>query len=558
MISRWKAALISSAACLVAAAPVSSSVIRSVAVAGNSAISTAEIERGSHLLPGVEFSDSLISLEVARIDSLYFSIGILAVRIAADTALSADGVALRLRLEEGERARIGAISVSGAALLGEDKARGAIRPAPGEPFDPFLLEESLIALLDRYNESGYPYAQVWLTGFAYREDANEVDLAVTVSEAERTVLAGIVFEGLAKTDSTVARRTARLRPGAEYRRTEVERGRAYLRSSGYFESVGEARLERRGPGAADLVIPVKEARGAGTFQGAVGFSRKTDGSYVASGAAGLSLRNIAGSGRGAALDWLNDGLSYSRIALRYHEPFLASWPLSVDVEMAQIIQDSSYVLSSGGIAIGVPAGPATTIIAGVAADSNIPEQGDLDRSVRQRIRLGVSRTGAGPVDAALSFEGAYRKRYFDDGRLERDGELLYDFEASGSIPVFTAQSLFLRIASRGVVSREAVPLAETYAIGGANTLRGYREAQFRGEKIAWTTVEYRFGAGGAFFLFNDVGAYESPEEGWVFKNGTGFGLRAASPVGVISLSFGVGERLSLSETRLHVSLAERF
>jgi outer membrane translocation and assembly module TamA len=42
------------------------------------------------------------------------------------------------------------------------------------------------------------------------------------------------------------------------------------------------------------------------------------------------------------------------------------------------------------------------------------------------------------------------------------------------------------------------------------------------------------------------------------KNGAGFGLRAESPVGVVTLSFGVGERISLSETRLHVSLSERF
>ncbi len=103
-----------------------------------------------------------------------------------------------------------------------------------------------------------------------------------------------------------------------------------------------------------------------------------------------------------------------------------------------------------------------------------------------------------------------------------------------------------------------MPLAETYALGGANTLRGYREAQFRGEKIVWSSVEYRFGEGGLFFLFDDVGAFETRSEGWTFKNGLGFGLRADSPVGIVALSFGVGERLSLAETRLHVSLSERF
>ena len=558
MISRWKAALIFSPALLLASVGAAAPVIRSVAVSGNSMISASEIARGSLLRSGTPFSDSLVSLEVARIDSLYFSIGVLSVGMRADTIRRGDGVDLLLRVEEGAPARVGRVAVSGAALLGEERAREAIRPREGDPFDPFLLERSLGALLARYNESGYPYAQVWLTGFAYRADSNEVDLVVSISEAERTAIGRIVFEGLAKTDSSVARRTSRLRPGTLYRSTDVERARAYLRSSGLFESVGEARLERRRAGEIDLVLPVKETKGAGSFQGAMGVSKKADGSYVASGAAGLILRNIAGSGRDAALDWLNDGQSYSRIGIRFREPFVASTPLSLGIELSQIVQDSVYVWSAGALSVGIPLGPAATVTAGLAADRNVPETGELARSTRQRFRVGYARTGAGFASAAIHVEGAYRKKYFSNAPAERDGELLYGFDASASVATFESQSLYLRLASQGVFAKGDVPLAETYALGGANTLRGYREAQFRGEKIVWSSVEYRFGAGGLFFLFDDVGAFETRREGWTFKNGVGFGLRADSPVGIVSLSFGVGERLSLAETRLHVSLSERF
>ena len=558
MISRWRAALISSSAVFLASVCAAAPAIRSVAISGNRAISASTIARGSLLRPGAQYSDSLVLQEVARIDSLYFSIGILSVGMRADTVRAKDGIELRLDIDEGEVARVGRVTVGGAALLGDEEARAAIRPREGEPFDPFLLERSLGALLARYNESGYPYAQIWLIGFTHRADSNEVDLAISISEAERTTIGRIVFEGLAKTDSSVARRTSRLRPGSLYRSTDVGRGRAYLASSGLFESVGEARLDRRGAGTVDLVLPVKEAKGSGSFQGAVGFSKKGDGTYVASGAASVSLRNIAGTGRDAALDWLNDGQLYSRIALRYREPFIVGTPLSLGVEVTQNVQDSVYVFSAGALSVGIPAGPSTTVTAGIGADRNVPEYGDLLRSSRRRFRLGMMRKAAGRWDITMHAEGAHRKRYFAGGRSKSDGEVLFGFDASASIATFDGQSLFLRLASEGVVAKGEVPIAETYTLGGANTLRGYREAQFRGEKIVWSSVEYRFGTGGLFFLFDDVGAYERRGEGWTVKNGAGFGLRAESPVGVVTLSFGVGERISLSETRLHVSLSERF
>jgi hypothetical protein len=42
------------------------------------------------------------------------------------------------------------------------------------------------------------------------------------------------------------------------------------------------------------------------------------------------------------------------------------------------------------------------------------------------------------------------------------------------------------------------------------------------------------------------------------KNGFGFGLRSSSKLGTVEMSFGVGERLALEETRIHISLIESF
>ena len=539
--------------CFIEAGP-----IRAVRYTGSEAISASELERRSPLRAGAEYSDSLVSLEVARVDSIYFANGFVGAAIRVDTSVSPEGVDVRMAIEEGKPARIGAVSVSGAELVGDAEAAKRVRPAAGERFDPFVLEESLRGLLAFYNESGYPYAQVWLTGFQYLPGSNEVDLTVSISEGERSRISRVVFEGIAKTDSATALRTSRLEPGAVYGEKRVAEAKRYLRGSGYFESVGEARLERRSGGAVDVIIPVKDFERSNLFQGALGFSRKAGGDFVLNGSVDLELRNIAGSGRKANFGWLNDGERYSKLSLKFREPFLFSSAVSLDAELSQVIQDSTYMWNSGGLYFGIPLGPRTSIVAGVAADRNVPGSGDLARSVRERFRVGVARGGSPGVALAAFVEGAHRTSYFRAKGAERDGELLYRVEGSAAAPTWGDQSVYGRLVAEAVHATGDIPLAELFPLGGATTLRGYRESQFRGERIVFANFEYRFGEGGWLFLFDDAGAFFRRGEGWAVRNGAGFGLRSQSPLGIVALSFGVGEQLSFEGTRIHISLVEKF
>ncbi|MCX5752410.1 MAG: hypothetical protein NTW97_02055, partial [Candidatus Krumholzibacteria bacterium] len=426
MTSRLRAALISSAAfVLLLPGFTEAGVIRAVRYSGFDALSASELAGRSLLRAGIRYSDSLASCEVARIDSLYFSNGFIGAEVGVDSSVSAEGVDVRLTIREGEPARIGKISVSGVEFMGEAEATRRVRPSTGERFDPFVLEESLRGLLAFYNESGYPYAQVWLTGFRYLPAANEVELTISISEGERSRVSRVVFEGLAKTDSSVALRTSRLKLGSVYSEKRVGNAREYLRGAGYFESVGAARLERRSSGAVDVIIPVKEIERSNLFQGALGFSRRAGGKYVLNGSVDLELRNVAGTGRLAHFDWLNDGERYSKLALKFREPFLFSSMVSLDAELSQVIQDTTYIWNSGGLYFGIPLGPRTSIIAGAAADRNVPTAGDLLRSVRERFRIGVTSGGSSEISLVAFVEGAYRKSYFRGNRAERDGEVLY-------------------------------------------------------------------------------------------------------------------------------------
>lgn len=559
MISRWKAALISSAILAVlSGTPLAGDVIRSITFKGTRVISSSELQSNTLLRHGAVLTDSLLVMELSRVDSIYFSYGRLATTVTIDTSLRNDGIDVEIGISEGEQALIKDISIGGSPSIDSTLVMSLLGIREGGLFDPLQLEISLQKLLKVYNESGYPYAQVWLTGFEYNDMVNAVDLSISVFEGEKALLSNVIFEGISRTDSSVALRTSRLRTGSLYREGDVRRAREYLRGAGLFESVGEVTVEMRKRGNVNIVIPVKEIARSNLFQGAFGFSKKDGGDYILNGSVDLSLRNIAGTGRNASFNWLNDGERYSMLEFKYTEPFLFTLPVHLDAEVGQIVQSMMYVYHTGGFYLRYPVGPNVSIRAGAAVDRNIPDVGELRRSLRQRYRVGVAKESGSPFLYQLHVEGAYKRNYLAGDSTATEGQFLYHVEGSFRVPLFTSQGVSLRAVSQAVLSSTEIPAAERFPLGGARSLRGYRENQFRGERIAYVNVEYWFGEEGRLFLFDDVGTFYRAGDGWTFKNGLGFGLRSSSPLGVVTLSFGVGDRLSLEGTRIHISLQEIF
>ena len=534
-------------------------IIRKVEWSGAANVDQVELGGKSFLKTGVVFSDSLLDLELARVDSVYFSCGLLAVEIQIDTFTVEGGTGIRLTLYEGERTTVGKITVTGEGGPDRDAILRELEIFEGDFFEPVKLKWSMAVFLEKYNNSGYPFAQIWMTGFAFDDSTNSVDLVFSIYKGDLSKISRIVFEGITKTDSSIAVRISRLKKGKKFVEKDLQKATRYLRASGLFKSTGRIQVVRNDAGAVDLIVPVTDMKSNNNFQGAFGFSRKDDGDYRVNGSVRLELRNMAGKGRNVSLNWLNDGQKYSRTELLFTEPFLFSMPVHMDSELKQTVHDTLYDMASGGVYFRIPLGPVYSVIVGVAAERTIfGDGGALERNSRQRYRVGLARDPGYGMKLNLFLEGARKKSWYTGGNDNNEGQLLYRFEGSIEAPVLTNQGIYARLVSEGVFSSGYIPFPELFLLGGARSLRGYRENQFRGEKTGYLNLEYRFGAESRIFFFDDIGAFYREGNGWEVRNGMGFGIRSVSQIGVVELSFGVGDEISLSSTRIHISLAEKF
>ncbi len=562
MFLRWKAALLSSfllSAVLITDA--GAEVIKKVTRRGFNIIGSEELVTPSFLKEGNQYSDSVVELEITRLDSLYFLRGRLAAQISADTLGKNSGIDIELEAEEGEVTRIDEINISGdrSLLTGREEVLGRLKK--GDPFYPDVIRKMMRNTMDIYNNSGFPFAQVWMTLFRLDEEKNEVDISFSIVSGRKAVISDVVFEGLTRTDSSLVRRVSRLDIPGEFTEDMIIEARKNLLKSGLFKAVGEGKIKKKREDLFMLVLPVEEKRNSNFFQGALGFSRKENSDdYKMNGRLDIQLDNIAGTGRKAGLSWFNDGIKYSQTEIRYHEPFLFSTPAAVSFSIKQAVDDSLYNMHTGLFELRLPYGPwGVGSMIGISADRNvIPSGGDLKRSVRQSLRLGLEKASGDIFRFSGRIEGGRKKNYQRDGEVNIDWQFIYSIDLSLTIPTIENQSFFCGAVSQGVFSRGDIHVAEMFPMGGAKTLRGFRENQFRGERVSYVNIEYRLGGQSRIFLFDDIGTYFRDPDGWIMKNGFGFGLRTSSDIGTVELSFGLAGKLSMDEARIHVSLLETF
>jgi outer membrane protein insertion porin family len=115
---------------------------------------------------------------------------------------------------------------------------------------------------------------------------------------------------------------------------------------------------------------------------------------------------------------------------------------------------------------------------------------------------------------------------------------------------------------RKVISDEdALPWDQLLRFGGASSLRGYREGQFRAEETGLAQLESRvaIGDGGSrLFVFSDFGVLRGQGAPKRTLIGYGLGIRAITPSGVVGLDYGLGSGDSWSEGKVHVRLTRTF
>jgi outer membrane protein insertion porin family len=512
------------------------------------------------------------------------------------------------------------VTITGQQVLPQSVIDESFRDQYGQILNLRRFEEGVKKINAWYQENGYVLGQI--TDAPQVGDDGTVTLVVAEGQIESVDIRFLNKEG-ESTDATgqpiggntrrfVVTREVELKPGDIFNRTKAERDLRRVFGLGIFEDVRLA-LE---PGTTDprkarVIVNVIE-KNTGSLAAGAGLSSAT-GLF---GTVSYQQQNLGGRNQKLGAE-VQIGERQTLFDLSFTDPWIAGDPYrtsftanvfrrrSISVifdggerEVRLPNEDRPRIVRTGaGINFTRPLSPNPFADSEWIASLGLQYQrvSITDRKGRRESRdeLGnlLSFSDSGSDDLTTLQAGVVRDRRNDPLRPTSGSLLRFGMEQS--IPVGSGNILLNRLRAsyslylpvqytnfspgpqtlafsfRGGTVFGDLPPYEAFALGGANSVRGYDEGDMgAGRSFLEASVEYRFPIisflGGALFLDagSDLGTGEDvpgdpagirgkPGSGY----GYGLGVRIQSPLGPIRIDYGINDT---GDNQIHFGIGERF
>ncbi|NOY78918.1 MAG: BamA/TamA family outer membrane protein [Calditrichaeota bacterium] len=483
---------------------------------------------------------------------------------------------ITLFISEGSRVRVGGIRISGNHVISTRRILNEMDTRPGQVFRPEQLRNDLDHLVTRYADRGYPLCRVRLEKLELLPNQKKVWISLVVREGPPGKIAEIRISGNKITRKKTLLRELRIWPGKAFRKSDLDKMSRRLRKFPYLRLADSVRISWDSTGNGRLQIPIREGNMA-QFDGTMGYNPPTlQKKAYFTGLIDVNLQNLFGTGREFSAFWQKKNSRSQEMKLFYKEPWVLNRPVSVTLRFQQRLQDTTFIRRVWEI------GSEWMWLESLQLHVRMGRESVLPDSIGE-VLFRIPRSQAWRFSGGLSFDtrddwlnprhGLFyatsvdflRRKTFGEGAAAQDiRRTTLDFE--GYWNWFGRQVWALGLHGREVrFPGNFVPVEEQFYLGGSRTLRGYREDQFRGSRIAWSNLEYRYvmGRRSRLFLFLDTGwisAKNQTTRQWqnVWKLGYGLGIRTQTAVGIVGIDYGLGEGDAISQGKIHVRIMNQF
>lgn len=463
---------------------------------------------------------------------------------------------------------IDTITFSGNHALTTAQLRDLMRLPSGSVLERGAFESSVDAVLDAYENLGYPFAEIAL-GSLSETAGRRLQIDLAINEGSMVTVRDVASAGKIETSPDVIRRAAGVDLNRPYRQQQVDRIRANLERLQIFASVGEPALQMRTPRDAVIGVPLVEGNTT-LLDAIVGYlpgNAASAGYFV--GAVDVSFLNLFASARKLGLHWQKKEVASQDLWVTYHEPWLFGLPLAMDLRVEQHVQDTAYTKRAGEIGASVLIGSGFTFTGLLNASATDPGSAQSPVGHAREYGAGVTLLYDVRDDPLCPRSGASYASHYMAGTKSVGGvsAAIQRVDIHAEIDqLLLKQSVGVLSMSAAVVSSSLLDDGDLLRVGGVASVRGYRDNQFRATRAAWGTGEFRqlIAPRSYLFAFADAGyymrgatlAYSDTQQDLLI--GYGVGIQTESPLGLLRVSLALGKDDSFGQAKVHFSVVNRF
>lgn len=560
-----------------------------------SAMATQEGGFFSFVSSSGSFKQEAFDRDLQLINYLYFNEGYVQVKVdRPQVYVTPDkkGIYITIRIDEGDRFRVGKVDFSGDLLFTRAELEESVEIDSSTWYTHETLLKDIRTVQAKYGDLGYAYANI-IPRTRIREQDKEVDLTFEVDKGNKVYFGKINVTGNTRTRDKVVRRELMIFEGELYNETMKRESLDNIKRLGFFDEVNFN--SSTPPDNQDLMnidIVVKE-RNTGSIQVGAGYS--TFSQFIFNGQ--VNQINLFGRGQRLGLS-IDIAFNQSLYNLSFTEPFFLDslWTTGFDAYQSIRTTTEFQELKRGGaVRVGYPITRFfRTFIRYKFEDTQIsvdPTFGDPALfPVPTPENPNPEGNPNGVVSSAtVTLELDQRNDRFNptagiytSGSLEYAGLGGDQSFTKGTATFRWYQPLFWSVVFRnnltyGVVRAnrpgDAPPFNELFLLGGANHMRGFnwfsiarrkfsqrvfdrlvaegvlpeQASQralrpFGGTQQAYYSGEFEFGlvqeAGIRGVVFYDIGNADDTLALSEYRQNVGFGFRWFSPIGPLRFEWG--------------------
>ena len=452
------------------------------------------------------------------------------------------------------------VKIEGNTVESTETLMGLVTVKNGELLNSRTLQENVQAIQEKYRADGYILAKI--TDLNIAQDGT---LTIKISEG---TLEGYKVKGNKKTKERVILREMRQKPGEPFNANQARRSMQRVYNLGFFEDVNVKMNPGVEPNAVIMELDVKEKR-TGSFGIGAGYS-SSDGMV---GMVSVSDTNFRGMGDTISISYemSGDDTDARGYTFMYRRPWLdkkeTAGTLRVynrTYEYDDYDEDGNHKesfmrkYSGGEFTLSRPMSEYST--------NFVTLRNRKDRYVKHTETGNAGNRSGNTAWLGNNF-GTTRSITLEHVTDTRDNVYEPTMGARASIStefaglggdfnyqkVILGDTHYLKAGRAQVfvlrgqygISHGTISEFSQFRMGGQDTIRGYREDQFRGTRMALASLEYRFPivskVTGA--LFTDYGGAWSdgfmPEK---LHGSIGVGLGLNTPIGPLRLDYGRGSQ----------------
>jgi outer membrane protein insertion porin family len=476
---------------------------------------------------------------------------------------------------------LNSVEILGNQVYSTDKIEDMLTVKKGEILNIRQLNTDLANIEASYRQDGYILAK--LRDISIDESGN---LTLTFNEG---ILEGYVVKGNDKTKDYVITREMRIKPGEVFDAKKARRSMQRVYNLGFFEDVSVKILPgKEDPNNIIMELTVIEKR-TGSFGIGAGYSSE-DGLL---GMVSIGDTNFRGTGDSvkAMYEFGGDGGDDSGYSISYTKPWLDEKETTGTFRIydrkfeyddydngGDLIETYDKKNQGYELNFGRPTDEYTMNYLGFKINNTEyrgHEDGPYNRDTSQYEEWRDNNFGETRSIIASQVRDTRDNIFYPTEGTRTSLSVEYaglggDFDytkLTGSVQKYYKVGHAQVLAFRGSAgyANEDLPEAALFEVGGQNSVRGYRDGQFSGNRMLMGTMEYRFPlmnkVQGA--LFTDVGdawggkswgSWSSIEEDLDLHASVGLGLQMQTPIGAMRLDYGWGE----DGGRLHFNVGGNF